>query len=85
MSDAVPKHLAKAQRMLAQAHRLEVQEVPEGAIHLCYYAMFHAATAVMIRHGRHTATHRGLIAAFVAYCASLLAESGRDPDSGTCA
>jgi len=59
------EHLAKAERLLRQAQNLNVADAPESVIHLAYYAMFHAATAVLLKHREKTAlTHAGLIGAF---------------------
>ncbi len=65
MSPGEIEYLAKARRLLTQALALSPQDVPETVIHLCYYAMFHAATTVLLRH-RSAAplTHTGLIGAF---------------------
>ena len=56
--------MAKARRLLIQAQGLDPSEVPESVVHLSYYAMFHAATAVLLRHRASVAmTHTGLIGA----------------------
>jgi uncharacterized protein (UPF0332 family) len=58
-------YLIKANRMLAQAQAMSPVDAPESVVHLCYYAMFHAATAVLLRHRTSVAmTHTGLIGAF---------------------
>lgn len=65
MSDSAVEHLAKAQRLLRQDQALDAAEAPESVVHLAYYAMFHAATAVLLRHRDSAAlTHTGLIGAF---------------------
>lgn len=54
-----------ARRLPHQAQALSVVEAPESIVHLAYYAMFHAATAVLLKHrNRATVTHTGLIGAF---------------------
>jgi len=59
------EHLAKARRLLRQARALDAKDAPEGIVHLSYYAMFHAATAVLIRHrDGPSRTHVGLIGTF---------------------
>ncbi len=65
MSGDHDEHLAKARRLLHQAQALDVKDAPEGIVHLSYYAMFHAATAVLIKHrDGPSRTHVGLIGAF---------------------
>lgn len=65
MTDSQAEHLAKAERLLRQAQALNAADAPESVIHLCYYAMFHAATAVLLRHRDNAAlTHTGLIGTF---------------------
>jgi uncharacterized protein (UPF0332 family) len=50
---------------LVQADGMSAEAAPESVIHLAYYAVFHAATAVLLRHrGRAGLTHTGLIGAF---------------------
>jgi uncharacterized protein (UPF0332 family) len=59
------EHLTKARRLLRQAQALSTNDAPESVVHLSYYAMFHAATAVLLRHhNRSAVTHMGLIGAF---------------------
>lgn len=70
MSGDEEAHLAKARRMLAQANALSSEEAPESVIHRAYYAMLHAATAVLLRHrGGVALTHTGLIEAFGRFAA----------------
>ena len=65
MTESHVEHLAKAERLLRQAQNLVMAEAPESVIHLSYYAMFHAATAVLLKHrDKATLTHSGLIGAF---------------------
>ena len=69
--------MAKARRLLIQAQGLDPNEVPESVVHLSYYAMFHAASAVLLRHRSSVAlTHTGLIGAF-GRIAKVLGEEGR--------
>jgi uncharacterized protein (UPF0332 family) len=57
--------LAKAERFLAQAAVLSPESMPEAIIHLSYYAMLHAAAAVLIeRTGRAPKTHGAVIGQF---------------------
>lgn len=65
MTESHVEHLAKAERLLRQAQALNAADAPESVVHLSYYAMFHAATAVLLRHRDKAAlTHAGLIGAF---------------------
>jgi uncharacterized protein (UPF0332 family) len=65
MSVSAADYLTKAHRMLAQAGAMNPADAPESVVHLCYYAMLHAATAVLLRHRASVAiTHSGLIGAF---------------------
>ena len=65
MTDAQGEHLAKAKRLLHQAQTLNAADAPESVVHLAYYAMFHAATEVLLKHRDSVAlTHTGLIGAF---------------------
>ncbi|NEX21835.1 HEPN domain-containing protein [Thiorhodococcus mannitoliphagus] len=65
MSSTESEHLMKARRLLRQAHQLSAVDAPEAVVHLCYYAMFHGATAVLLRHrDQAVVTHTGLIGAF---------------------
>lgn len=58
-------HLRKAQDFLDEADSADPAVVPRALVHLCYYAMYHAVSAVLMRahgsaptsHGR--AIHRG--------------------------
>lgn len=59
------ERLHKAERLLAQAQAIDVDEAPEAVAHLAYYAMFHAAAAVLLSNQRALPkTHRGLIGEF---------------------
>jgi len=42
------RRLARAERFLAQAEEFPADKAPEAIIHLSYYAMLHAAAAVLI-------------------------------------
>lgn len=65
MNDEAARRLAKARRLLDQIARLDAAALPEPVIHAAYYAMFHAATAVLIaREGTAPATHSALIGRF---------------------
>lgn len=65
MSAGESDYLKKAHQMLAQARAMSPTDAPESVVHLCNYARFHAATAVLLRHrGSVAMTHTGLIGAF---------------------
>lgn len=65
MTESHVEHLGKAKRLLRQAQAINAADAPESVVHLSYYAMFHAATAVLLRHrGKAALTHAGLIGAF---------------------
>lgn len=63
MNNVVKHHFARAAELLEVARRL-ADEFPADAISRSYYAMFHAATAVLMEKGIERRSHKGLIAAF---------------------
>jgi uncharacterized protein (UPF0332 family) len=57
--------LAKAEEFLAQLKSVSSTDVPARAIHLAYYSMLHAASAVLLdRFGEAPKTHAGTIGRF---------------------
>jgi len=57
--------LAKAEEFLAQLTSVSSTDAPAGVIHLAYYAMLHAASAVLLeRLGEAPKTHAGTIGRF---------------------
>jgi uncharacterized protein (UPF0332 family) len=59
------RRLARAERFLAQAEEFPADKAPEAIIHLSYYAMLHAAAAVLVeRSGRAPKTHGAIIGQF---------------------
>jgi uncharacterized protein (UPF0332 family) len=59
------ERLAKSKRFLAEAEMLSPGIAPEAVIHVAYYAMLHAAAAVLVaRQGRAPKTHGGVISQF---------------------
>jgi len=59
------ERLTKAERFLSQAMGPSPEAAPEAVIHLTYYAMLHAAAAVVVeRQGRTPKTHGGIIGNF---------------------
>lgn len=55
--------LRRATRSL-EAARQQAEEFPEFAASRAYYAMFYAATAMLLERGKRFKTHNGVIAAF---------------------
>ena len=65
MTGVQDEHLGKAKRLLRQSMTMSATDAPESVVHLAYHAMFHAATAVLLKHrDRAAMTHTGLIGAF---------------------
>lgn len=65
MSDEIGLRLQKARIMLDQANELDPATKSEAVIHLCYYAMYHAAVAVLLsRNGTAPSKHGGVISQF---------------------
>lgn len=65
MTPEVARRLAKADRFLDQAGQLSPSNAPEATIHLAYYAMLHAAAAVIhARIGRVPKTHGSIVRLF---------------------
>ena len=48
MTPEAEERLTKAERFLSQAMGLSAEAAPEAVIHLTYYAMLHAAAAVVV-------------------------------------
>jgi uncharacterized protein (UPF0332 family) len=68
--------LAKAEAFLVQLGEVSVEAAPAAAIHLAYYAMLHAATAVLLETtGDAPKTHTGTIGQFSRIVSN--AEEGR--------
>jgi uncharacterized protein (UPF0332 family) len=55
------RRFAKAERFLEQAGKLLPQEVPESTIHTSYYAMLHAAAALVIERTGHAPKSHGAV------------------------
>ena len=65
MNPHTAARLAKAERFLDQLKLQSPETVPDACIHLAYYAMLHAACAVLIeRTGDAPKTHSGTIGRF---------------------
>lgn len=65
MTPEAAKRYAKALRFLEQAGRQSPDEAPEATIHVSYYAMMHAAAALLLdRTGEVPKSHAGVIGQF---------------------
>jgi uncharacterized protein (UPF0332 family) len=71
------RRLAKAERFLTQSNGQSPDEAPEATIHLAYYAMLHAAAAVLMeRTGRVPKSHGAIIGQF-SHAVAQQDEAGR--------
>lgn len=65
MTPQAESRLAKAHEFLRQLEAVSDDAAPSAAIHLAYYAMLHAATAVLLRReGEAPKSHAGTIRRF---------------------
>lgn len=65
MTPQVERRLAKAERFLGQAMRQSTEDVPEAVIHTAYYAMLHAAAALIVaQQGQAPKKHGAIIGQF---------------------
>lgn len=65
MKPEAARRLGRAERFLAQAEEFAAGKAPEAIIHPSYYAMLHAAAAVLVeRTGRAPKTHGAIIGQF---------------------
>lgn len=64
MKPEAQKHLARAEQLLAAAESLIEQGFPPDSVSRSYYAMFHAATAVLLELGIQRSSHYAMWAAF---------------------
>ncbi|MBX3500691.1 MAG: HEPN domain-containing protein [Alphaproteobacteria bacterium] len=72
MTTEVDARLAKADRYLRSTETVAAKEFPETIVTAAYYAMFHAAVAVLEARGiEPPRTHRGLVARFGELAKSL--------------
>jgi uncharacterized protein (UPF0332 family) len=61
----VDQRLAKARRLVRVARTYDPTKDAEGVAHHAYYAMYHAATAVLLfRDGQYPKTHGALVSRF---------------------
>ncbi len=64
MNPQAGEHLARADKLLGAARLLVERAYPADSVSRSYYAMFHAATAVLLGHGIERSSHKGVISAF---------------------
>lgn len=64
MSDEVRLHLERAVNLIQAAEQLRSTGFHADSVSRSYYAMFHAATALLLRLGIERSSHRGVVAAF---------------------
>lgn len=64
MKKEMEEHLRRSEELILVAEELCEREHWADAVSRAYYAMFHAATAVLLNMGTERASHRALIAAF---------------------
>jgi len=64
MTPQAREHLARADRLLGAARLLVERAYPADSVSRSYYAMFHAATAVLLERGIERSSHKGVISAF---------------------
>lgn len=77
MTPEAASRLAKAVRFLVQADQQSAIDAPEATIHLSYYAMLHAASAVIHdRIGKVPKTHGSIVRLFSRE-AALTGEKGK--------
>lgn len=61
MKAEIANRLAKAHRFLDEAEKADPGESPLSIAHDAYYAMFHAALAVLVRNMEHPPTKHGAV------------------------
>jgi hypothetical protein len=64
MSSEIQLHMSRSSELLIVARENLVNHHPADAISRAYYAMFHAATAVLLKLGIERSSHKGVISAF---------------------
>ena len=70
-------HLRKAQDFLDEADAADPASFPRALVHLCYYAMYHAVSAVLMHaHGSAPTSHGRAIHKASALLAERLGERG---------
>lgn len=80
MTVEVRQRLTKARRLVRVAKTYDPTKDAEGVAHHAYYAMYHAATAVLLSHeGQYPKTHAALVSRFGLFVKDL---SGTARDQG---
>ena len=64
MKEEAKSHLQRAERFLEEARYLAAGKYWGAVVNRTYYAMFHAATAVLLEDGIERSSHKALISAF---------------------
>lgn len=65
MTDEIRQRLAKARRLIRIARGYDAEKDPDGVAHHAYYAMYNAATAVLLAHqGTIPKTHASIVGQF---------------------
>jgi uncharacterized protein (UPF0332 family) len=67
MTEEAQLHFERAAECLEDAQILFDNERPAAAVARSYYAMFHAATAILSAKGIKRSSHRGILSAFGEY------------------
>lgn len=67
MTEEIHQHLERSSHLLEVADELYELSYFEDAVNRLYYAMFHAATAILLHYGIQRSSHHALIAAFGQY------------------
>lgn len=76
MTSEISQRLSKARRLVRVAKTYNPTKDAEGVAHHAYYAMYHAATAVLLyREGQYPKTHSALVSRFRLFAKDLSAAS----------
>ncbi len=67
MTEETEQHFRKAADCVEDSQILLANDRPDAAVARAYYAMFHAATAVLAVKGIKRSSHRGILSAFGEY------------------
>jgi len=64
VNDEVRLHMERAAKLIEAAEQLRTSGFHADSVSRSYYAMFHAATAVLLRLGIERTSHKAVLAAF---------------------
>jgi len=78
LTEEVRLRIVKARTLLAQARRLDPNRDAEGVIHLSYYAMYHAAVAVLLARSRTVPTRHSSVIGRFGLLAKKLGDEARE-------